>query len=117
MNKTLLAFPLSLIILSTAKPQWVQIGQVPTLQLNAVQFLDIQNGVTCGAGGIWRTANSGLNWTQVLVSNRVLNALSFSGLYGFVVGDSGTVFRSTNSGLTWSPISTEETTTSMASGR
>ncbi len=94
-----------IILISTipVKSQWVQISTVPTAQLNAVKFFDANTGIAAGVGGIWRSTNSGVNWTQTL-SGGNFNSVSFYDINnGFVVGDSGKIYRTYNGGLNWSP--------------
>ncbi len=81
--------------------QWVQISSVPTAQLNAVKFLNVNTGIVVGSGGIWRSTNSGVNWIHVLTGPN-LNSLSFIDIYtGLAVGDSGRIFKTSDGGLVW----------------
>lgn len=101
MKKSLLAVFISVLV-NVGYSQWVQVGTVPTTQLNAVKFFDYYTGIAVGVGGAWRSTNSGVNWTQVLaVSGISLNAVSFSGLAGLAAGDSGRVYYSSDGGITW----------------
>lgn len=106
MSKILLSVLVSLSFININYCQWVQVGSVPTSRLNGVKFLDLNTGITVGVNGIWRSTNSGINWTQTLAVNGIsLNAVSFSGSSGFAVGDSNNthayIYRTTDGGLTW----------------
>lgn len=81
--------------------QWQVISTINTTELTCVKFFDVNTGLTCGIGGIWRTTNSGINWTKVLNTSK-LNSISFyNNDIGYSVGDSGKVYRTTNNGLDW----------------
>jgi photosystem II stability/assembly factor-like uncharacterized protein len=93
-----------LIFIISLNSQWATLGYVNTSQLNSVKFFDQYTGVTCGAGGIWRTTNSGYNWTQVLNWGN-LNSISFpNNIIGYAVGDSGRVLGTSTGGQQWTPI-------------
>ena len=98
-----IALPLLvLLLINSAFSQWSQISTVNTSQLNAVKFFNELTGITAGVGGIWRSTNSGVNWTQVL-SGVNMNSVSFPDINtGYAVGDSCKIFKTSINGLNWS---------------
>lgn len=101
MKQTLLITLASLLFSLSLQSQWVQISQIGTNELRGVKFFNEHTGIIVGQGGIWRSINSGVNWTQVL-SGQNLNSLSFpNDITGFAVGDSGKIHKTTDGGLSW----------------
>jgi photosystem II stability/assembly factor-like uncharacterized protein len=85
--------------------QWYQIATINTTQLNCIKFFNEFTGITGGDGGIWRSSNSGINWTQVYSGSRI-NALSFpDNNTGYAVGDSGKIIKTSDNGLNWTQLS------------
>lgn len=86
---------------SITQSQWIQISTIGNNELKGVKFFNELTGVTVGQGGIWRSTNSGINWTQVL-SGGNFNSLSFpDNNTGYCVGDSGKIYKTIDSGLNW----------------
>ncbi|MCC6865994.1 MAG: T9SS type A sorting domain-containing protein [Ignavibacteria bacterium] len=95
---TILLLPISIL------SQWTQISTINSPELKAVKFFNEHTGIVAGQGGIWRSTNSGVNWTQVL-SGHTLYSVSFPDIsIGYAVGDSGIIFKTTNAGLNWNQI-------------
>lgn len=91
----------SSFLITNCFSQWSQIAQINTNQLNAVKFFNESIGIAVGQGGIWRSTNSGFNWTQIITTGR-FNAVSFSDFNnGTAVGDNGLIMRTTDNGLSW----------------
>lgn len=81
--------------------QWQHIATIGNYELRAVKFFNEHTGIVAGEGGIWRSTNSGVNWTQVL-SGQNMNSLSFpDNNVGYAVGDSGKIYKTNDSGLNW----------------
>lgn len=98
---------LVLIILSVKiQAQWVQISTVGNNELRSVKFFNEFTGVLAGQGGIWRSTNSGVNWTHVWAIDD-MNSFSFlTASIGLVAGNNGKVLKTTNGGLNWSYTNT-----------
>jgi photosystem II stability/assembly factor-like uncharacterized protein len=97
-----IALPLLvLLLIDPSFSQWSQISTVNTTQLNAVKFFNEWTGITAGVGGIWRSTNSGVNWTQVLAEVNMNSVSFFDDNNGYAAGDSGKIYRTLNNGLTW----------------
>lgn len=95
---TLMALLLPFMI----KAQWVQISTIGSNELRGVKFFNELTGIVVGQGGIWRSTNSGVNWTQIL-SGVNMNSLAFPDMNnGFAVGDTGKIYRTFDNGQTWS---------------
>ncbi|RPI12422.1 MAG: T9SS C-terminal target domain-containing protein [Ignavibacteriae bacterium] len=96
-----LLFIFSLLFQSKVYTQWDVISTINTTSLNCVKFFDSNTGLTCGAGGIWKSTNSGVNWTNVQTASN-LYSISFPvSNTGYCVGDSGAVYKTTNNGINW----------------
>lgn len=90
---------------------WTPLTSGTTANLNAVQFLDANNGFVCGGAGVVRkTTDGGTTWSPVNISTtNPVQAISFiNTLEGWaVVGDdaawqtSGSVWKTTNGGTSW----------------
>jgi photosystem II stability/assembly factor-like uncharacterized protein len=98
--------------------QWFPVAQFSDLILNDIKFINQSTGFISGyrfsnpyPGKIFKTTNSGENWTEVFSQNEVilsLDAMSFPSqntgyfLYSF----SGTtyIYKTTNTGTTWNRI-------------
>jgi len=81
--------------------QWFQISTVSTSQLTSMRFFNANTGIAVGYGGVWRSMNGGLNWSQMFSPGQ-FNSVSFSdSLNGTAVGDSGIILRTLNGGLNW----------------
>jgi len=107
MRKT---FFLALLLPFSIIGQWVQISTVSSPELRSIKFFNEQTGIIVGQGGIWRSTNSGINWTQVLNGSN-MNSLSFaSNSIGYSVGDSGKIYKTTNGGENWNQIGSGITT-------
>jgi len=76
------------------------------LNLNSVDFIDVNNGYAVGVNGIiLKTTNGGLTWTTS-PSGTILNLNSVDFIdvnNGIIVGDSGTILKTLDGGLTWTP--------------
>ncbi len=108
----LLLFSIFAIQISVhAQAVWVQQISGTTASLNAVQFLDANNGYAAGSGGtVLKTTNGGATWGTVNITTpNPIQEISFiDALNGWaVVGDpfnwqtSGSVWKTTNGGTTW----------------
>lgn len=81
--------------------QWQHIATIGNYELRAVKFFNEHTGIVAGEGGIWRSTNSGVNWTNVL-SGQNFNAISFpDNNIGYAVGDSGKIYKTINTGVNW----------------
>lgn len=95
-----------LFFTNSIQTQWEQISTIGNNELRSVKFLNEHTGIIVGQGGIWRSTNSGVNWSQVL-SGQDMNALSFpDNNVGYAVGDSGRFYNTSNSGITWNLLNT-----------
>ncbi|MCI0448212.1 MAG: YCF48-related protein [Chlorobi bacterium] len=112
--KTIALITLALFLFVKAvNAQWVQIATIGNNDLRGVKFFNEHTGIVVGQGGIWRSTNSGVNWTQVLPEQN-LNALSFYDINnGFVVGDTGKIYRTYDNGLTWPRLGIGITTNNL----
>lgn len=111
------------LLLATLAPSvqaaaWTSQESGTTATLNAIQFLDAQNGYAVGASGtVLRTTDGGSSWSDVSIDTAypIQDLSMISGIAGWVVaGDpdasevSGAVWRTTDAGANW----TQETLTS-----
>ncbi|MCC6866926.1 MAG: hypothetical protein IT280_12300 [Ignavibacteria bacterium] len=81
--------------------QWEHIATIGNNDLRGVKFFNEYSGIVVGEGGIWRSTNSGNNWTNVY---NFVNMNSISLLNSNLIltaGDNGTICISTNEGSTW----------------
>ncbi|MBK7447345.1 MAG: T9SS type A sorting domain-containing protein [Ignavibacteria bacterium] len=76
-----------------------------TVTLNSVCFVNANTGFVCGDGGsLYKTVNSGLNWSisNSGITTENLNAVSFSDENnGVAVSKGGKIFITTNGGSDW----------------
>jgi photosystem II stability/assembly factor-like uncharacterized protein len=82
---------------------WVSLFSGP-YPLYSSYFLNISTGWVAGAdGGIWKTTNGGVNFSQQQqISSNLFNAIRFiDNNVGYACGGNGTIVKSTNSGSTW----------------
>jgi photosystem II stability/assembly factor-like uncharacterized protein len=108
MKKIIIILFLILLIRSIPS-QWHVISYVNTTELKCVKFYDLNTGLVCGTGGIWRSTNGGLNWIQS-VSGCNINFISLPDIYNcYAVGDSGKIFQSFNNGLNWTNLNSPVT--------
>ncbi len=88
--------------------QWQHIATIGNYELRAVKFFNEHTGIVAGEGGIWRTTNSGLNWTSVW-NVAGINSISFlDANTGLAAGDGGRMLKTFDGGLVWNvtvPIS------------
>jgi photosystem II stability/assembly factor-like uncharacterized protein len=84
---------------SDAGLTWQRQDSLTNKQLKDVYFSGEQDGIIAGWGILLRSANGGINWTDV--SNGLINSYleDVCGIYnnGFAVGSSGTIIRYTGS--------------------
>ncbi|MEA1987499.1 MAG: YCF48-related protein, partial [Candidatus Marinimicrobia bacterium] len=78
--------------------------------INAVDFVDIHNGIAVdGGGNIMRTTDAGENWELIDSDCSSLKDVDYLNSTDVIaVGSSGTVLKSTNSGVSWTEISTAD---------
>lgn len=90
-----------LLLPVSIRGQWEQISTIGNFELRGVKFLNEHTGIVVGQGGIWRSTNSGVSWTQVL-NGQNMNAISFpDNNVGYAVGDSGRIYKTSDFGLNW----------------
>lgn len=71
-------------------------------RFRAIRFLDRQNGIVVGPGGIQRSWDGGQGWQRVEVPDIEYWAVDFpSPGAGWVVGERGTVLHTTDGGAGW----------------
>lgn len=100
---------LLLFIVNFTFSQWVQISTIGNNELLGVRFFNEFTGIVVGQGGVWRSTNSGMNWTQVL-NGQNMNAVSFADInVGYIVGDSAKIYKTTNGGIIWSILASPVT--------
>jgi len=111
MKKTIIILiMLSQTAFNFLQSQWTQIATIGNNELRGVKFFNEFTGIVVGQGGIWRSTNSGVNWTHVL-SGVNLNSLSFPDINtGFAVGDTGKIYKTSNGGINWNQIGAGLTT-------
>jgi len=96
-----------LLITQISLAQWYQQYSEPGVVLNAVYFIDSNNGWVAGSGGlIIYTNDAGVSWQhQVSGTSNSLNDLSFiEDSIGYAIGDNGTILKTTNRGILWSQL-------------
>lgn len=81
----------------------------PNVAIRCTWSIDANTYLVAGGavfGGIYRSANSGQTWTQVLnVGNITINDLWFvNDTLGFAVGEYGDNYRTVDGGLSWQPL-------------
>jgi photosystem II stability/assembly factor-like uncharacterized protein len=97
------------INISIAQSGWHIIESDTTLNLNSVNFLDVETGYVVGNSGlVLKTTNAGLNWENTPTNQSIkLNDLYFfNDEIGLAVGENGTVIKTFNGGLNWTTIPT-----------
>jgi photosystem II stability/assembly factor-like uncharacterized protein len=79
------------------------LAQTDAGRLDAVQFVDLQNGVAVGQGGAIRATRDGKTWTSVASGTTAhLRALAVSGTtLAWAAGDNGTIVRRNGTGGAW----------------
>jgi photosystem II stability/assembly factor-like uncharacterized protein len=96
-----------LIITRICLGQWYQQNSPTTQNLNAVTFIDANNGFAVGDSGIIiHTTDGGVNWTIIPSGTKLsLKDICFTNTNnGYIVGDInawGIILRTTNGGETW----------------
>ncbi|MBE0570942.1 MAG: T9SS type A sorting domain-containing protein, partial [Ignavibacteriaceae bacterium] len=84
--------------------QWYQQNSGTTKNLNAVHFVDANNGCAVGdSGTIIHTTNAGVSWeTQTSGTTNGLSDIQFiDANTGWAVGSSGIILKTTNGGAEW----------------
>ncbi len=71
-------------------------------QLKVITFIDSETGLVAGAGGIWRTANSGDTWENVYL-NQIIHDFEMSDLTGYAVNGRN-VIKTSNGGQSWQVV-------------
>lgn len=101
MKKALfITFALTLFTISI-HTQWIQISQIGNNELHDVKFFNELTGIAAGEGGIWRSTNSGVNWTSVW-NFGTINSISFLTVWdGLAAGNDGKVLKTGDGGITW----------------
>jgi predicted lipoprotein with Yx(FWY)xxD motif/photosystem II stability/assembly factor-like uncharacterized protein len=96
----------SIGVLSAAE-DWIMKSSGTIEDLQAINFVDQQNGWLVGTSGtVLKTIDSGETWSAVNLTNEDLKGVSFfDTMLGLIVGDNGIIFRTTNGGIDWSPVS------------
>ena len=73
--------------------------------LNSIFFIDENTGFVCGNNGaIFKSINSGINWSISNSGIAIVNLKSISfkdSAAGVVTGENGAVYTTTNGGITW----------------
>jgi len=85
---------------------------IPQLLLNAVSFVDANNGWAVGHNGfVFKTSNGGSTWVQQTsnTTNLLRDVFFINSTNGWAIGDNGTIIRTTNGGVTWNVSSTGAT--------
>ncbi|HAN37794.1 MAG TPA: hypothetical protein DCQ29_02740, partial [Chitinophagaceae bacterium] len=89
---------------------WPNIFQ---LSLNAVCFVDANNGWAVGSNGVvLRTSNGGSTWVQQASNTTTIlrDVFFINSTTGWAIGDNGTIIRTSNGGATWTPSTNAGTT-------
>jgi len=88
-----------------------------TIALNAIQFIDSENGYIVGRGGVvLKTINAGKKW-NVIRTPKIdkisdLNSVCFvNKTIGYAVGGNGTILKTINEGNTWIELTNRSTIT------
>ena len=82
---------------------WAQASGVSSI-MNAVRFVDSENGWIVGYGGsIFKTSDGGSTWSKKTSgTNATLRSVCFANVStGWVAGSSGTILKSSDGGGTW----------------
>jgi photosystem II stability/assembly factor-like uncharacterized protein len=101
----------SLVItaLTYSQTGWFSQSSNTSNNLNAVFFLDVNNGFVVGdAGTFLKTTNGGTNWTASTTTPAVdLNDVYFFNLNeGIIAANGGIILRTTNGGSGWNTVTT-----------
>jgi len=107
MKKLICASFFLLLVTQISFAQWYQQYTYPGVYLNAVYFIDSNNGWVAGGGGmIIYTNDAGVNWQQqVSGTPNSLNDLCFiDNNSGYAIGDNGTILKTTNGGIDWTQL-------------
>ncbi len=96
--------PLVLLKTTNAGLTWQNNPQMDTNAISSVFFTDVNNGYACSHfGKIYKTTNTGSNWTQVFNNGGDLGKIKFAKdnpSIGYACGGNG-IYKTTNSGLNW----------------
>ncbi len=87
--------------------EWEQLESGVFNDLNAIDFWDVNTGITVGGSGvILRTENGGLDWDviTVLTDNELNDVCFVNQNIVLAVGDGPVILRSVNSGETWEEV-------------
>jgi len=93
-----------LLVTQICFAQWYQQTSGTTANLNAVQFIDANNGCAVGDSGIiLKTASGGLSWlmqeTNLVYQLRSVCFVDINN--GWAVGENGTILNTSDGGLNW----------------
>jgi photosystem II stability/assembly factor-like uncharacterized protein len=91
-------------VVPVCSAQWIKQNSGTTQNLNAVEFIDSNNGFAVGDSGIIvHTINGGNNWAiQNSETIKKLNGICLiNSSLSFAVGDTGTVLKTTDGGESW----------------
>ena len=97
-----------LLVTQIGFAQWYQQNSPTTQNLNAVTFIDVNNGFAVGDSGvILHTSNAGVIWVEQTsgTTNHLNDVCFIDGTTGFAVGDSGTILKTDNEGVMWLQLS------------
>lgn len=84
---------------------WTKILQLPSVEFisissnNLGELFAISSGTK---GGIYKSIDYGINWSNIDSDNRQLQRITFSNSYGFCTGMKGSIFRSSDMEKPWS---------------
>ncbi len=87
---------------TSAGALWEQSTPIPLLSIYKLSFLNVNTGFASTFGGIYKTTDSGLNWT-----NTFTELVNFTGIFfidvntGWGISDLGLIERTTNGGTSW----------------
>jgi photosystem II stability/assembly factor-like uncharacterized protein len=109
-SKTYYTIVLILFITVGVMPQgWVQQNSGIFSDLNAIFFLDANNGFAVGnSGAFLKTTNGGVNWSvSTTTPAENLNAVYFFNQNeGVIAGNGGVILRTTDGGSSWNSVTT-----------
>jgi photosystem II stability/assembly factor-like uncharacterized protein len=105
------SFPVNGILLKTtdAGDTWIQIYTFNVIHLNCIHFINNFTGFIVGGnysfdGSIFKTTNSGINWTQYLpnpTTNHINSVFFINDTVGYATGDNGRILKTINTGENW----------------
>ena len=105
--KIVLSFITLFLIVSSTNAQWVQMSNGMGTNKNVRSLATSGDTIFAGTkypyGGVYRSTNNGLNWTQTSLNNQSGNVLLING-NNIYAGTNQGVFKSTNSGQNWVQI-------------